>query len=93
VNDKLIDIKDRKPHEDLVALLEQMLVHAKSGELRSVFATCSYDDNKVGTMWCLDGRTDRRRMLSEVVLGQQELITRISLDDGDTLFARMVMGT
>lgn len=84
----LADIKDRTPNEDTVRHLEKLLEYAKSGTLRSVITLTAWDDDCVGHGWSIDGRNSRRRIIAELVMLENDIITNQALDDGDSVLAR-----
>jgi len=85
---ELRDIKDRTPNKDLINNLESMLRDAKSGEIRSAVCICSWEDDSVTHSWALDERNTRRRILSEIVLLQHDLVVNIGFEEGNTILSK-----
>lgn len=80
------DITDRRPNHALVAMLEELLVRARAGEVRSVITVTSAADSATGHGWSLDGRTWQQPMLAELMVVQHELMLKMSLErDGGVL--------
>jgi hypothetical protein len=83
----VVDIKDRAPNAETVAMLERLLAKAKDGELRTVIMICGYDDDCWYHSWSMDHRSSKRRMLGEFSLTQYDMLTNVALMDGDTIIA------
>ena len=82
------DIKDNSPNQALIKQLETLLEYAKSGEIRSIFTICSWNDGSMTHGWAYDERSSRRRILSEMMLLQHDYITDIEFAEGDTVLAK-----
>lgn len=90
---KLTPIMDRTPNESLVGVLERLLAEAKSGELRTLFYVCSCSDDSVSNGWSWDARTgNRRRIVGEVAMAQQDLIVAIHAAEPDSCLAKELRG-
>lgn len=87
-SDGLTNIKDMTPNPALIKLLEDYLVDAKAGELRSMVAVIGWENNGVDHNWVLDSRNTERPLLSELVLLQADLVVNIGLKDGDSVLAK-----
>jgi hypothetical protein len=84
----IADIKDRKPNQELIKLLEKYLLEAKSGDLRTLICVAGYSDDKWSNWWALDVRNGTRKMLGEISMLHFDMLTNIALKDGDTFIAR-----
>lgn len=84
----LKDIKDRTPNQDTIEHLEKLLEQAKTGELRTIIDVAAYDDDSVSHGWSIDSRNSRRRLIAEVVMLQNDIVTNQALDDIDSVLAR-----
>lgn len=84
---KPIDVKDRKPNPQLVEQLEILLKRAKNGEIRSLFSVTEWNDAAVSHGWCIDKRSNRRMILSEMMIGQQDFILNIGLEDKTSIIS------
>ena len=88
--DKLVDIKDNKPNDELVAALEAMLDLAKKGEVRSYLSVFSWNDGGVSHGWVLDGRSPRRTMLGSMCELQGEFMTKLQIDSEDSVLSQVL---
>lgn len=89
----LTPIADRTPNEKLVGTLENLLAEAKSGELRTLFYVCSWSDDAVSHGWNWDHRTgNRRRIVGEIAMAQQDLIVSIHAAEPDSRLAQVLRG-
>lgn len=88
----LLDIKDRTPNPDLVAMLEQMLGDAQEGRLRSAIVLLSWDDDRVSSGWQVDERTSSRRLLGEFAMCQFDFLAGAAVREGSGTFARILRG-
>lgn len=88
----LIDIKDRTPNADLVRHLETMLQQAKEGTLRSYAVVCGWDDDAWSHTWVIDPRNTRRRLIGEVSMMQFDLLTAVSVFEGDNILSEALNG-
>ena len=84
----LKDIKDRSPNVELVKQLEKLLQQAKTGELRTVFTICGWDDDCVTHGWAYDDRSSRRRLLAEMVLLQHDYMIDTDFAENDSVLAK-----
>jgi hypothetical protein len=84
----LRDIKDRAPSPELVAMLERNLERAKAGEIRSAVLVLGWDDDSTSHGWVLDFRSNRRMLLAETLISQQELALNIGLQDGTSVLSK-----
>lgn len=89
---KLKNIKDTTPNPRLIANIEKLLEHAKSGKLRSMMSVLSWEGNSVSHSYYLDPNTYRRLMLAELVMAQHDMATMIGVDDGDSVLAQELYG-
>lgn len=85
----IVDIKDRKPNQELISFLEEKLEKAKAGELRSAICVFGFNDDTWTNGWALDMRNGSRRMLGELAMLQFDMLSNIALKDGDTVLARL----
>ena len=85
---ELTDIKDRTPNPDLVRHLRVLLSHAEQGTLRSYAAVLGWDDDSWNHNWVIDQRNTRRRLLGTMSMMQFDMLTNVSLDEGDSVLAR-----
>ena len=70
-----------EPNETVIAHIEKLLTHAKSGALRSMVEVVEWDDGSVGNGVCLSKHAQQRRMLGEL----QVLIVKWATDlQGET---------
>jgi len=83
----VIDMTDTKPNAATVQMLEKLLEHAKAGRLRTVYITNGWSDDEWTTCWVIDPRSSRRRLIGQVAISQFDLLTKQSLDDGDSILS------
>lgn len=88
----VVDIKDRTPNETLVRRLRIMLEYAEAGRLRTFVAVLGWDDDAWSHSWTIDDRNSRRRMLGEMSMMQFDLLSGVSIAEGDNTFAEAVLG-
>ena len=81
------DIKDRSPNQSTIDLLKDLLADAEKGELRSVFAVLSFENQGVSHVWSLDARCKKRAILAEMVIAEHDFIVNIGLMEGDSILA------
>lgn len=86
------DIKERRPNEKLINSIEKLLESAKSGELRSMFYVCGWDDCSVNHGWAYDLRSARRPLLAELVLLQHNYIIDTEFAENETVLAKRFEG-
>lgn len=86
----LHDIKDTAPNQATIEQLEKALAQAKSGELRSVLIVKGWNDDTVCHTWSLDERSNRRMILSDVVMAQHNLAVKLAVDEGDSVLAGLL---
>lgn len=65
---ELKDIKDRAPNDHLISQLEQLLEYAKSGEMRSIIWSASWDDDNTSHGWSIDRRTWTKPLIGEMTM-------------------------
>jgi len=88
----LVDITDRTPNPDLIAMLERMIADAKAGELRSAVVVCGWQGDRASSGWQLDARTSGRKLLGEIAVLQFDFLAGLAVREGDGTFARIVRG-
>ena len=84
----IVDITDRKPNDETVGVLEKMLAHARSGELRSVVMVVGWSDDSVTHHWSLDTRNGRRRLLGGITMLQHDMASTLNIIEGDSAMAK-----
>lgn len=84
----IVDMTDMTPNQATVQHLEKLLDCAKAGKLRSVIVVAGWSDDAWTHGWSVDERNTSRRMAGEIALMQFDMMTKISLDDGDTILAK-----
>lgn len=88
----LSDIKDRTPNPRLVAVIEQLLAEAQSGEIRTLVYVVGFDDDGTGQGWAIDERTSYKPVLGELTMLAHEYATNIGLRDGDSVLCHALEG-
>ena len=86
----LINIKDMSPNAATIKMLEDALVQAKSGELRSVVIVKGWEQGGVDHCWSLDKRNYWRMLLSEIVMTQHDFTVNIEMRDGDSVLYKAI---
>jgi hypothetical protein len=86
------DITDKSPNPETVRMLERLLERAKEGQLRTIFLVNGWNDDCWTTNWVIDARNSRRRLIGQVAIAQFDLLTKQSLDDGDSILAETLYG-
>ena len=86
----ITDIKDNSPNPILVERLKLMLAQAESGELRSLFYVCGFDDDGVGHSWSMDRRTTRYRFLGAVTAGISDFTINRLAGQQDSAFVSIL---
>lgn len=86
---KLVDATDRKPSTETIKMLEGLLEHAKSGELRTLIVCAGWADDAASHSWVLDSRNDARRLLGCMALAQFDLLATASLQDIDSIISQL----
>lgn len=88
---EIVDITDREPNPQLIAMLERLLAQARAGDIRSAVIVSSWDNNGCTTSWVLDDRTYTRMLFAELVLAQHEMAMNVSLKD-DGILPKAIRG-
>lgn len=83
------EIKDMRPNQELVGILESLLALARKGELRTAVVVGSYDDDSVCRWWALDERTGLYRVLGKFGVTHAELQAHIASSDYQSPFAEL----
>ncbi len=87
----LANIKDMSPTPETVKLLEEMLVAAKAGNLRTFVAVCGWYSDEWTTQFAIDARCSRRRLLGQISMAQYEVLTQVAVDNEDSVLAQTLM--
>jgi len=85
-----VDIKDSTPNGALIELLTKRLSEAKTGELRSMFMVCGWDDDCISVPWQIDSRTSANRFIGGLVRGATDFIVAMNLKNDDSMSTKMV---
>lgn len=78
------DITDSKPNQGTIELLEVLLEKAKSGELRTIFNVCAWEDDTTSTGWSFDERSNMIKFLGRLCIAKAEIECTMLLKDPDT---------
>lgn len=76
---EIVDITDREPNPELVAMLERHLEWARAGEIRSALIVVASADSSTTHSWAFDGRTWQQPLFAQVTLAQMEMAMNMSL--------------
>ena len=71
---KVHEINIRRPREDLVRHLEDIVTQAKSGELTGIIAVSLWQGGNVGSGWSLPNGHNLRTMIGELEVLKHNLI-------------------
>lgn len=86
----IAEIKDNAPNQATVAELEKLLAWAKEGKIRTVATICGWNDDSWTHGWSYDKRNSPRRFMGEASFAHFELLTKLALDDPDSLLYNAV---
>jgi len=78
------DITDSTPNQGTIKHLEGLLEKAKSGELRTVFDICGWDDDTSSTGWSFDSRNSMIKFLGRLSIAKAEIECAMLLKNPDT---------
>ena len=87
---QLTNIKDTTPNQQFIDRLEELLVQAKAGKVRTMVYAISYDDQGVSSGWCMDPRCHKKLLLGELVLLQNEFAFTLSASDDESATSRIL---
>lgn len=62
MNVKELKVIEHGPKDNLIEWLEELLAHAKTGELQEMACACGWKDGAVGEGWVLSGRQNFRML-------------------------------
>lgn len=75
----------QQPNRDLIAQLERLLEHARSGELRSMIYIAAWDKNATSHGWTVDPNQTAVLLLGEAAIAQAEVLLNIQLRRDDSI--------
>ena len=79
------EIQDKTPNKSTIRALERLLEEAKSGELRSIYYLCGWENDGVSHGWVRDRRNSRMRILGGMRMLDFEMATNEAMDDPDSV--------
>lgn len=85
---EIVDVTDRNPNPETVRMLEGLLEQAKSGTLRTIVTACGWSDDSQTTIWVLDKRNTRQRLIGGLALAQFDLMTNTALEDDESILSK-----
>ena len=69
-DEKKLQTIQTAPNQDVIGHIENLLEHAKCGELQGIAYVGSWDDTRTSSSWCLPGAFNKNR--TSAVIGELE---------------------